>query len=353
MTRSKCGLLLLLAAATACGGDPTESFREAGQKIVANPSVVFVDHNASVFVVAELVDSQGNQLATTFDDPADVGSTITVVKDSTFLETTNGTTLATRERFIVTGLTPSSTSFTISGGGHSLEVPVSVLPTSVAATFSNPAPAVNEPVTITLPEGYTFSSDATVESSLGAGFVQSVSPDGTSLAVVIPPGSTGPVTLSGVTAAFLPTVPLTIPSVDEVAASTTPLAGTATTATAPEVPVPALDGTSSFFDTGTWTGADITGDGGLGAQYYKFTVTETGKYNFLMDWAGGADLDPVVCFDPACAAGEFAGTGVDHPEEGELTLEPGTYYFASVLFDGSAPPFFSLSITHSAPTTGD
>lgn len=353
MTRSKCGLLLLLAAgAMACGGDPTESFREAGQKIVADPSVVFVDQDASVFVVAELLDAQGNQLATSFE-PADVGSTISAVKDTAFLETTNGVPLKTRERFIVTGLSPSSSSFTISGGGLTQTVPVNVLPTSVAATFSNPSPAVNEPITITLPEGYSFSSGALVVTSLDTGFVQSISADGKSMTAIIPPGSTGPVTLSGVSAAFLPSVPLSVPSVDSVSAGTTPTAGTAAPATAPEVAVPALDETTNFFDTGPFTGPDLTGDGGLGAQYYKFTVTETGKYRFVLDWAGGADLDPVVCFDAACADGAFAGTGLDHPEDGDLTLEPGTYYYAAVLFAGSAPPFFSLSITHSAPVTGD
>jgi hypothetical protein len=353
MTRSKCGLLLLLAAgAAACGGDPTESFQGAGEKIVADPSVVFVDQDANVFVTTELLDAQGNQLAADFE-PTDVGSQISVVTDSTFLETTNGTRLLTRERFVVTGLTPGASSFTVTSGGVTQQVPVNVVPTSVPATFSNPSPAVNEPITITLPEGYTFGADAAVESALGPGFVQSISADGKSITAIIPPTSTGTLTLSGVSAAFLPGLPLSLPSVDEVTAGATPLAGTDAPGTAPEVAVPAVDGTASFFDTGAYTGADITGDGGLVAQYYKFTVTEAGKYNFLLDWNGGSDLDPVVCFDAACATGEFAGTGVDHPEEGELTLDPGTYYFAAVLFSGAPPTYMTLSITHSAPATGD
>ena len=106
MTSSKCGLLLLLAAgAAACGGDPTESFQGAGEKIVADPSVVFVEQDASVFIVTQLQDEQGNQLPADFE-PADVGAPITVVKDTSYLATTNGTTLKTRERFVVTGLTP-------------------------------------------------------------------------------------------------------------------------------------------------------------------------------------------------------------------------------------------------------
>jgi hypothetical protein len=354
MTRSKCGLLLLLAAgAGACGGDPTGSLQEAGKKIAADPSVVFVNQGANIFVVAQLLDDQGNQLPVSFES-TDVGSQITVVKDTTFLETTNGTKLNTRERFVVTGLAPGATSFAISGGGLKDTVPVSVIPTSLAATFSNAAPGVNEAITITAPAGYSFGADATVESVQGAGFVQSISPDGTSISAIIPPGSTGPLTLSGVSAAFLPGVSLTVPTIDAVAAGTTPMAGTGSTATAPEVPVPAVGATTNFFDSGTWSGADITADGGLGAQYYKFTITEAGDYDFVTGWGGGSDLDPVVCSDPTCSdGGAFAGTGIDHPEVGTLTLDPGTYYFASVLFAGSPPPYFSLSITHEAPATGE
>jgi hypothetical protein len=69
-------------------------------------------------------------------------------------------------------------------------------------------------------------------------------------------------------------------------------------------------------------------------------VTEAGDYRFVTDWVGDdTDLDPVVCFDVACAGGAFAGTGLDHPEDGTLTLDPGTYYFVSVLFAGPAVPF--------------
>jgi hypothetical protein len=354
MTRSKCGLLLLLAAgAGACGGDPTGSFQETGKKISADPAVVFVNQGASVFVVAQLLDEQGNQLTTSFE-PADVGSQISVTKDTTFLETTNGTTLKTRERFVVTGLAPGSASFAITSGSLKDTVPVNVVPTSVLATFSNASPAVNEPVTITLPAGYTFGADATVESAQGTGFVQSLSADGTSITAIIPPGSTGPLTLGGVSATFLPGLPLTLPSIDVVSAGVTAMAGTNAPASAPEVAVPAVDGTTNFFDTGTFPGADLTDDGGIGAQYYKFVVTEAGKYSFSTAWTGGADIDAVVCSDATCSdGGTFVGASSDNPEVGDADLVPGTYYYVAVLFGGAPPPFFSVSLTHNAPATGE
>jgi hypothetical protein len=351
MTRSKCGLLLLLAAgAGACGGDPTESFREAGQKIVTDPSVVFVNQGASVFVVAQLQDNQGNQLTTDFGT-ANVASQISVITDTSFLATTNGTTLKTRERFVVTGLAPGAASFEITSGGVTDTVPVSVIPTAIAATFSNASPALNEPVTITLPAGYTFGADATLESALGPGIVQSVAADGTSLTAIIPPGSVGPVTLGGLAADFLPGLPLTLPSIDSVSASATGLPGTDAATTAPELPVPALGETVSLLDAGTFTGADITGDGGLAlAQYYKITVADSGAYTIATSWPGVADVDEVLCFDVACSADPaFDGASANNPESATFDLDAGTYYLGIVLFAGGAPPYFQLSLTHEVP----
>jgi hypothetical protein len=57
-----------------------------------------------------------------------------------------------------------------------------------------------------------------------------------------------------------------------------------------------------------------------------------------------------LCRDVTCSdGGEFLGTGIDQPEEGTTTLEPGTYYFAVVFFDFGAsatlPNWFSVAVT--------
>ena len=203
-------------------------------------------------------------------------------------------------------------------------------------------------MTITLPTDYTFTADAAVTTDAGDGFVESISADMTAITAVIPPGSTGAATLTGLSASFLPGVPLTLPTVDEVAAVGTPIGGDSPAA-APDITTPALDATTTFFDAGGFTGADISGDGGVGAQYYKFTVTEAGSYSFSTSWPGAADVDAVVCFDPACSDGAFVGASADNPEEGSATLDPGTYYYVAVLFAGTPPPFVRLDLTHEAP----
>jgi hypothetical protein len=346
MKRSMCGLVLFAAAAGlwSCNGDPTGDFR-TGETVIADPTSVFVDQGSSKFVTVEVVDSQGNQLSGNFE-AQNVGAGITVEKDTTFLETSTGQPISTSARFVVTGVAPGATSFDVTSGGATTTVPVRVIPTSVTASLSNPAPAVNEPVTITLPAGFKFAVGAGASTDLGPAIVQSFSADSTAIVVLLPPGSTGVVTLDSVQAGFLPGVTLGgIPTDATVTADATPIAGTGATGTAPTVPVPTLGTSTAFFDVGTFTGADITGDGGLGAQYYKFIVTQAGDYTITTNWVGAADLDAIVCFDAACAGGAFAGSGTSQPEQGTLTLAAGTYYFAVVLFAGAAPPNFSAQIS--------
>jgi hypothetical protein len=354
MKRSMCGLILLAAVTglSSCKGDPTESFRGT-ERVIADPTAVFVDQGLSKFVTVQVVDSQGNQLSADFQ-AQNVGAGITVEEDPTYLETTNGSRIPTSERFIVTGVSPASTSFDVVAGSATLAVPVKVIPSSVAATFSNAAPAQNEQVTITLPTGFKFGPDAALSTDQGQGVVLSFSGDSTAIVALLPPGSTGAVSLSGVTVGFLPGVTVNgAPTEATVTVGApTPAAGTGSTATAPALPVPPLGGTTGFFDAGTFTAADVTVDGGVGAQYYRLVITEAGDYTITTDWlaTSPADIDALLCPSTGCAAAStFIGSGTTHPEQGTLTLAPGTYFIAVVLFAGAAPGSFSVAIS-SAPT---
>ena len=210
------------------------------------------------------------------------------------------------------GEAPVASSFTLtSSSGLSIDIPVRVTPTTLAATFSNPTPAINEPVTVTA-EGYTFLPNAAI--TIGGAPALILNNDGTTVSFLPVPGTTGPATIDNIAVNFLPTTPLSLETTTEV---TTPaLTGKEAPATAPEIPVPAAGASTLLYDGGPFTAPDITPDGGAGAQYYKFVVTDAGDYNFVTNWVGEADFDPVVCADVACASAQFAGTGLDHPENG-------------------------------------
>jgi hypothetical protein len=360
MTYSKCGLLLLLAAGglAACGGDPTDAFREEGMKILADPASVFVDQGAQKFVVIELVDDQGNQLETDFD-PTDVTPGITVVRDSSFLPTTNGGTLKTRERLIVTGVTPSSGSFKIGPGDAALTIPVKVIPTSLVATFSTQTPAMNEPVTMSA-EGYHFPEGTTVVVGDTA-IVLGISEDGTSITFVPVPGATGPATVGGLTIDFLPETPLDLTTTEELTVGPlVALAGTDAPGTAPALEAPAAGTTTGLFDA-VPLGATACGEAndGVPCQLYSISLPADVTLHARLDVSNLTDLGLYVLSadgttdieDQACDAFGNAGDS-DNPgvEECDLELPAGDYLLAVVsyaIFYGPdpEPDWIGLSLT--------
>jgi hypothetical protein len=359
MKRSMWGITLIAAAAGlwSCNGDPTGDLR-AGERIIADPASVFLDEGATKFVTVELVDGQGNQLATDFTAGSVAGG-ITVAEDPTFLETTINTRLPTQERFVVTGLTPSVSSFVVTAGDTSLTVPVRVLPTFFAATFSNAAPVQNEVITVTAPAGFSFAAVSGVVVGGDTGVVVGHAVDGTSFTFVARPGldtlpATNVVTVIGATSGLYPSVPLTLPSVDVMTVQpAAAIAGTGTQGSAPTFPAPVVGAVTAFFDKGTFTGADVIGAGGSGGQYYKIVVAEAGDYNISVGWDGATDLQAFVCpsADPTCAASGFTlGSGTANPKASILTLTPDTYLLNVISFHDplapeTIPPRIGVTVT--------
>ncbi|HEY7634133.1 MAG TPA: hypothetical protein VH763_01190 [Gemmatimonadales bacterium] len=361
MKHSRFGLILLLAAAGgwACNSDPTDSFRETNEKIVTDPAVVFLDQGANTFVTAQLVDEQGNQLAADFQI-SDVGSGISVVLDTTFLATTNGAQVSTTKRFIVTATDPVSTTFTLTANGQTLNVPVSVIPTGVAATFSNPTPAANEPVILTAPAGYTFLTGAVVLFGADTAIVVGRSDDSTALTLLPSPGTHNSATIDGISVNYLPGTPLNLTTVDSVnVAAVTPLAGTNSAASAPPLSVPAIDGpATTFFDGGTFDGtANIDfgppfGVQAIPARFYTITIPADEALTVTINWTSPEDLGGYFFLADGTTetgAPADAGGGGAHPETSTNTLTAGTYKLAVVNFSATNPAFFSIQLASAAP----
>jgi hypothetical protein len=349
MKHSRFGLVFVLSCGglLACNGDPTASIRDDNPpEIVTDPSVLFLNQGESKSFTVQLVDAQGNQLPADFDATSG-GSQVTVTQDTTFLQTTNGTNLNTKERFVVVGAAAGQTAITVTGGGATLDLPVSVVPTDFAATFSNAAPAVNESVTLTAPSGYTFAPDVAVLFGADSAVINSVAPDGSSLAFQVLPGTTGPATVAGVNVSFIPGAPLTLPTVDAITASSTitPLAGTDAPGTAPALPlVPGL-----LVDAGPYGGsAELAPGQSFPTRWYSFTIAEDGDYDITLDWASAEDLGAYFFLpDGTTAAGDpaDAGGGGAHPETVTNTFTAGTYLVGVVNFSATDPASFSLKIT--------
>ena len=321
MKRSMCGLVVLAAAAglASCNGDPTDGSIREGEHVVADPSSVFIAQGASKFVLVELVDNLGNQLAADFE-AQNVGPGVTVEKDTAFLRTTIGTTLETSRRFIVTGTAPTASSFELVSGEHLVSIPVKVIPAGATVTLSNATPAINEPLVITLPAGYKFGTAPGATVGADVGITTAVAPDSSSATVLLPPGTTGTITVDSVQVDYLPGVNLSIPTTETVTVGATPLPGTDAPTTAPVIPVPAAGGVTATFDVPDFT-ASVD-------HFYRIDVVEPGDYTITVDWDIGSDVDAPVCVsDPTCAAEDFtdATVSASHPETGTFTLPAGTH----------------------------
>jgi hypothetical protein len=202
-----------------CSGDPTDGFREPSG-IVATPTALFIDVNETKPVLVSLQDEQGNQIASDFE-VSDVGSGVTVVRDTAFMHTTAGVTIPNQVRFQVTGTAIANSSFTITAGGKTLVVPVKVTPATVDIAISNPTPALGDTITLTAPAGALFTDSSVVTFAGGPqGDIVSVSPDQTILTVVPGPNTAGAVTVSHTTVAFNPGLDFTIVSTGTVTSPT-------------------------------------------------------------------------------------------------------------------------------------
>jgi hypothetical protein len=344
MKRAMCGLVLLAAVPGlwSCNGDPTDSFRE-GEKILATPTSVIVDQGSTEFVTVQMVDGQGNQLATDFE-VRNPGAGITVVEDTTFLQTTNGSRLPTSERFIVSGLAATTSSFTIAAGSDTISIPVAVVPTGAGippVAVTTAGTTSGEPTVLTAPAGFHFFPDSSVAFDAGPGIITDRAADGRSLTVLPFPGSTtATVTIA---ADYLPAVPLPTTLDIPLAISTTvpAMAGTADPATAPVITIPPPGGSTGFFDGGSY-GAPLCGEANTGApcQLYQFTLAEETTFEANLTWSNTADLgvyflsaDATTDTGEACdAEGNATDPDGPQPEHCEVTLAAGTYLAAIVSY---------------------
>ena len=358
MKRLLCGSVVLAASLVlvSCKGDPTSDFRGDPTRILAEPSSVFLDQGTDKAVTLTLLDDQGDPLAGTFEVAA-TGTGITVVKNEEFLGTTVGVPLESQAQFIVTaGDAPVPSSFTVTAGGLSLEIPVKVTPTDIgAAVFSNPTPAVNEAVTVTA-EGYTFLPDAAISFAGTPAQVLGVAEDGSSMTFLPAPGTVGPALLDNVSINFLPGTPLSLETTAELTVGDlVPLAGTDAPGTAPALVVAPAGETSTLYDGGTFDyGAPILGGafGDFPARLYSFTVPADGDFTVSLDWGSAEDLG-VYYFLPdgttETGSAADAGGGGAHPETSTSTFTAGTYLMAVVNFSPTNPAFFSIQLTTEPP----
>jgi len=229
MNRFRPGLVPLFAvlAAIGCSSEPTGDLRDTPPTLQATPSQLFLEVGETKEVIVGAVDGQGNPLDFNYE-VTETGSGISVRRDSSFLpifvddSTLQAPATAARFKFLVTGSAYTSTSFTVSAGGDTIQIPVQVVPQAgFAGTFDKPTAALGDTITLTAAPGTAFADTAELrlpgvpDSIPIHPVITARGEGGTSLSFIAPPNVNGPLLITAVTSASAPGLVFS-PSTDQV-----------------------------------------------------------------------------------------------------------------------------------------
>jgi hypothetical protein len=339
MNRILRGAVVFAASALflGCGTEPEAFEGGTPDHIVANPGHVYVEAGDSTEVLVRLVDEQGTSLNEPIVFSA-VGSGIGLTIDSLFRPVfgPDGTLIAnpnnTELRVFVRGDALTSSSFTVTSADKTVTVPVTVLPPTLDATISNITPDIDEPVTITAPAGFTFSSTSEVAFLTGGEpEIVEVAADGSTITFIPKPKSSGTITVTDVTPDYAPTVTIPFDLTESLTLSTESPYSSDDPALAPTIATPGVGESIEFNDIAHSTD-----------QFIKFVVTEPSTFNIIVDWVGGADIDIFICNADGESCSSFGGASSNQPEAIAPELAAGTYTLLIELYSGTLPDYYSV-----------
>lgn len=336
-------VLGILALVGACNSEPSDLEGGVPDRIVVDPQTVFLNQGASQALLIRVEDDQGSSL----NEPitiSNISAGISVEPDSGFRPVYNAdgdlvfNEYSTELRVFVTGEGLTAGSFTVSGGGISEDVSVTVLPNTIDVTFSDAAPDIGELVTATAPAGITFNPNTTIEFAAGEP-ANIVSITDTEIQFYVAPGSSGEITFTDVTPSYAPGLSLSFPASSEIEHTNVTLVSSEDPNTAPTVASGlAVDETVVVYDLAYAVD-----------QFYHIEITEANTViDIEFDWAGGADVDfwlcDAACSNPGNPGGFGAATGA-HPEHLVVTFPtPGIYTLQANLYSGSQDAWYKLTL---------
>lgn len=344
MTRMIRGSVLLAACVGlwSCSSDPTADEAGVPFRVVAVPSVMIVNAGASQLIGFQLVDELNGQIPTTWS----IGATpagFNVAIDSNFRPVYNpdGTLTLPAEqteiRATISGLIPSSGEFIVTASGKSITVPVTVVHPDLPATFNTTQPNVGQQLVLTMPADLSLNPDATFTAGDSPDpIVVSQAVDGSSAVLLVAPGTSSQLTVSGITPSYAPSVNLTLETTDTIIATdASDYTGTDDPVTAPTIPLAPVGETVTIYDIPS--AVDM---------FYKIVLTETTTIKVDTDWADHAgDVDQLYLNSAFALIPPFTAATGAAPETSTATLAAGTYYIYLNQYDGDPGDWYLLSIT--------
>lgn len=342
-------VLGIVALVGACNSEPSELEGGDAARLVVTPQQIFIDQEDTEGLLVRVEDDQGAAVVAPVTI-SNISGGITVEGDSAFRPIFNAdgdlvyNPTSTEFRIFVTGDELVAGGFTVSAGGFTEEVAVTVLPNELDVTFSNETPAIGELVTLTAPPLFRFNPDSEVEFAIGEAITYEVAADGTTLTFLPLPGSAGAITVTHVTPTYSTGLSL------DFAASTTAQVSL-------ESPYSTEDpNTAPTIVSGLAIGDSVLIYDAAYAvnQFSHIEITEAGTVlDIELDWDGSADIDMVVCnadcSDYPGIAG-FAGATGSHPEHITVEFEnPGTYTLYNNVYGGTQGGYYRIRILRVPP----
>jgi hypothetical protein len=294
-------IVVLLAAAVGCKGDPTEPLRNGPSSLSLNPQLMYVDQSDSKSLEVTIRDDQLNPVAGTVT-VASLNETLATVEPDA---TTPSADLA-NYNFVVSGLEPGVTKLVVSSAGLTDTVDVIVVATVFQGHFSTTTPKGGDTVTIASTPLLKFDTSRVAVTAIASGQVAPVvfkSAD--TIRVIAPFGGPTNYMIAGLSFTYIAEHVDTLPSSTTVTVTGDFWAGDDAFATAPTINVPGTKGVAyTVTDLGPANAASCTSRtpappaapvAPLRCVIYKFTLADTTTLRFSTTWNGTADIDTYVC----------------------------------------------------------
>ena len=343
-------VVVILAAAAGCKGDPTADLRTGVNTLALNPDLMYIDQGSTKGFEVVARDQQLNPVAAAVTVTSADEAVVTVAPD-TSVPSADGAHFD----YIVTAVGPGQTKLVASASGVSDTATVTVLPTSFAGTFSSSTPAVGDTITISSTPVLKFNV-ATVSVFNSAGSVATIlSKTADQLTVLVPAGPPGHFTISGIVPTYVSGLEGTLNSTTIVTPTGNQWAASNSWQTAPDISslVPAVGGAATHMTVAPASPNNkdvcpevVLGFGSSGpCMMFKLVLADTATVAFTTDWDGttATDLDVYVCPDSALANfgncfedGGGGATGAKPQTTGPTnTLSAGTHWFVIEVFAGT------------------
>lgn len=297
-------VVVLLAAALGCKGDPTADLRTGVSQLALNPDLMFIDQGTTKPFEVVARDQQLNPVAAEVTLTSLDQAVVTVAVDSSVPSADNA-----HHDFIVTAVSVGQTKIVATSGGVSDTATATVLPVAFSGALSSTAPKGGDTLKIASTTLLKFHT-ASVAVTFGAadtGVIVSKTPD--TIKVLVPFGAAGPTTVDGISVTYVPGLVVALPTAQPVVQTGSRWAGDTAFTTAPTLALPTVTNQSLQYITplpsvsNNALCAEGTGGGATGkCTIYKYTANGTDSLRFSVNWTpptvattGDFDIDIYSC----------------------------------------------------------